>query len=76
MSWAYFVGFKVTDVDHGLLGEIEEVDETTINTLFVIRRPDGEELLVPAQESFIINIDHKERKMEMALPDGFLDPEE
>lgn len=73
LSWSYFVGFRIEDEQLGLLGEVEEVDESTINTLFVIRRPNGEELLIPAQEAFIADMDHKQRTITMSLPDGMVE---
>lgn len=71
LSWDFFVGFKVKDVCHGELGIITEVDDSTVNTLFVIDH-NGEELLVPAQEEFIIEMDNKKRLMTVQLPDGLL----
>ena len=44
-SWNFFIGFRVEDVHHGYLGEITDVDDTTINVLFSIEK-DGEELLL------------------------------
>lgn len=75
LSWNFFVGFKVEDVHHGELGFITDVDNSTVNTLFVIDRQ-GEELLVPAQEEFIINMDTKQKKMTVNLPEGLLNIEE
>ncbi len=71
LSWDFFVGFRVEEVSHGHLGEVVEVDNTTINTLFIIEHR-GEELLVPAQEEFIIDIDQKRKTITMELPEGLL----
>ncbi len=71
-SWNYFVGFKVSDIHAGELGVITGVDTSTVNTLFVIDYR-GEELLVPAQEEFILHIDKQQRSMTLQLPDGLLD---
>ncbi len=73
LSWSYFVGFKVVDKSCGELGTVEMVDESTINTLFVIRRPNGEELLVPAQEAFIADMDHQKRIISLDLPEGMVE---
>ena len=72
-SWQYFVGFEAEDVTHGHLGALVDVDESTVNTLFVVERPDGEELLIPAQEAFIEDIDHAERIIKFNLPEGLLE---
>lgn len=71
-SWQYFIGFDTEDKVHGHLGELVDVDESTINTLFVVERPDGDELLIPAQAAFIENIDHEGRIIMFNLPDGLL----
>ncbi len=70
-SWSYFIGFDVKDVNHGDLGVIEHVDDSTMNVLFVIRRGD-DEILVPAHEEFIVELNHEERFMLLDLPDGLL----
>lgn len=72
-SWQYFIGFDTEDTLHGHLGTLVEVDESTINTLFVIARPDGTSLLIPAQDTFIHDIDHANRKIVFNLPDGLLE---
>ncbi|RGU29575.1 ribosome maturation factor RimM [Bacteroides cellulosilyticus] len=71
LTWDFFVGFRVEEVNHGDLGEVIEVDTTTINTLFVVDHQ-GEELLIPAQEEFIQNIDQKHKVITMDLPEGLL----
>ena len=63
-------------VHHGLLGEVIDVDTTTVNTLFVIERAEEEELLVPAQEEFIVGIDQKQKLITVELPEGLLNLEE
>lgn len=73
LSWSFFVGFRVEEVHQGYLGEIADVDTGTLNTLFVITKPGGEELLVPAQEEFVADMDTKHRVLTLALPEGMLD---
>ena len=71
--WQYFIGFNTEDSQHGHLGQLVDVDESTINTLFVVERPNGKELFIPAQEAFIEDIDHTERIIKFNLPDGLLE---
>ena len=71
LTWDFFVGFRVEEVNYGDLGEVTEVDTATINTLFVVDHQ-GEELLIPAQEEFILNIDQKHKVITMDLPKGLL----
>lgn len=76
LSWDFFVGFRMEDVTHGNLGEVTDVDTSTVNTLFVVERPDGEELLVPAQEEFIKGIDQERKLIVVDLPEGLLNLDE
>lgn len=76
LSWDFFVGFRMEDVHHGALGEVVEVDNATVNTLFVVEQEDGEELLVPAQEEFIVEIDQQKRVITVELPEGLLNLED
>lgn len=71
LSWNFFVGYEITDTIHGTLGEITDIDNSTINTLFIIDR-NGEELLIPAQEDFIIDIDSQAKVIHMQLPKGLV----
>ena len=69
LTWSQIVGYDIVDADsHKLIGRIASVDETTINVLLEL--DDG--TLIPAAEQFIIDIDHKERKMFMRLPEGLV----
>ena len=71
-NWNYFVGYKVVDINGELIGEISNVDESTINVLFILNEGDGE-ILIPATEDFITAIDEEERIIRMDLPEGLLE---
>jgi 16S rRNA processing protein RimM len=67
-----YVGFEVFDKVKGALGKIKEIDDTTANVLFVVDNH-GEELLIPATDYYITNIDEMNRVLEMDLPEGLVD---
>lgn len=71
-TWKYFIGFTAEDESIGTLGEIIDVDESTINTLFVVDY-DGEEILLPTAEELIKNINHDERTITFNLPEGLIE---
>ena len=71
-SWNYFIGFPVEDIHHGCLGTVVDVDDATMNVLFVIENGD-EEVLLPAHEEFILDIDRKKKILKVDIPDGLLD---
>ena len=64
-------GFTAVDETLGEIGEIIDVDDSTINTLFVIDN-DGEEILIPAQEEMIAGIDNDNREIFFDLPEGLV----
>ncbi len=71
-TWNYFVGFRVKDVRHGDLGEIVAVDDSTMNVLFTIEK-DGEEILLPAHEEFMVKLEKKKRLLTVDVPEGLLE---
>ncbi|MDF9831456.1 ribosome maturation factor RimM [Parabacteroides sp. PF5-6] len=72
MTWDSFVGYTVKDTREGLLGRITAIDESTINVLLHIDYK-GNELLFPAAEELIVDVNHAEKEMTVALPDGLLE---
>ncbi|MDR1160729.1 MAG: ribosome maturation factor RimM [Tannerellaceae bacterium] len=72
LTWSHFIGYKVFDTTHGLIGEIIAIDESTLNILFVINHKDNE-WLMPAAEELILSADHAGKQLNVALPDGLLD---
>ncbi len=72
MRWSYFTGFRIEDEQHGMLGTISHVEDSTANVLFYVQS-DKTELMIPAVEEFIIDINHAGRVIKMHVPEGLLD---
>lgn len=73
-GWSEIVGFTLIDTISGkAVGTINGVDHSTINTLFSITTTEGEQLLVPAHEELIDEINAQERTVKARLPEGILD---
>lgn len=75
-SWHYFEGFRIESPEGNFIGEVTAVDDTTINVLFRLKISDGNEILVPAAEDFMMGIDRKHRILVMRFPEGLLDLDE
>ena len=74
LSWAEIVGYKVVDAESGnIVGEIRSVDDSTINTLFELVTSDGNDLLLPASDELIVEVDTEHRQITMQLPEGLLE---
>lgn len=63
-TWQSLISYRVVDTDQGDLGIVEEVDETTINTLITLN--DGR--LIPIHEDFIIDINPEDKLLTICLP--------
>ena len=55
------------------MGEIHSVDDSTINTLFELVTANGDDILIPASDELITNVDTEHRQLTMQLPEGLLD---
>lgn len=83
VSLNYFIGFKMVEeiqpshdaenVEYSTIGTITDIDDNTENWLFIVERPDGSEVMIPAHEEFIAEIKKEEKIMVMDLPLGLLD---
>ena len=67
----YFIGFKA--IINGINGNIVDIDDSTANLLFVIDTCDDRQLLIPAVEEFITDIDNKNNIITMEVPQELLD---
>lgn len=69
----FFVGFLLVTAEGVEVGRIVEVDDTTVNVLFVVETSEGEELLIPAADDFVVSIDTDKLIVTMSLPEGMFD---
>lgn len=67
------VGFTLTDQGR-TIGVVEDYNEPTEhNPLFVVRTVNGDEILVPASEDLINDLDTDNKTIDMNLPEGLVD---
>lgn len=73
LTWAQIVGFQIVDENNGkIIGKIVAVDDSTENILFEIETFKGNQILIPAHDSLIRNIDTSSQTITMTIPDGLL----
>jgi len=68
----YFVGFKLFNEKGEKLGVVTDIDQSTENILFIVENA-SKELLIPANDDFITEINHEQKNIYMKLPEGLLD---
>ena len=71
LTWQHFTGFEVWQGE-SLLGTVASVLDQTANVLLVVETPAGSELLIPAHEDFVLEADHRERRLLVDVPDELL----
>ena len=67
-----FVGFTMFDENHGKIGQITGVDESTLNTLFIVDTG-VDEILIPAVKEIIASVDNGKKEIYVEIPDGLLE---
>lgn len=67
--WRDLIGMKVFTRDDAYLGRLESILETGSNDVYVVRSECGE-VLVPALSSVVLEVDVKQKRMRVELPEG------
>ena len=67
------IGLAVVS-DQGVeLGTLKDVLETGANDVYVVAMKDGKELMLPAIDDCILNVDLEQRRMEVHVLEGLMD---
>ena len=67
------IGFSIMDTNHKAIGVISDYDDSTINTLLVVDRPDGSKSFVPVADDLIDSLDIDNKNIIINMPEGLLD---
>lgn len=69
--WHDLIGLEVYTQAEEYLGRIESIIETGSNDVYVVKK-DDEEVLIPALESVVLEIDLQRKRMRIDLPEGLV----
>lgn len=72
MFAADLIGYAVV-ADNSKIGTIVDIDDTTINCLFIVEAPDGKRILIPAVDEFVAGLDPDQRELTLNLPEGLIE---
>jgi 16S rRNA processing protein RimM len=72
--WRQLKGLSVVDRQRGVIGTLEQMFSTAAHDTYVVKGVLGE-IMIPAVEQFVLEIDLQERVMKVDLPDGLLPDE-
>lgn len=67
-TWESLIGFMISGV-----GQIKDIDDSTDNVLFVVATATGNEVLIPAVDELVEDIDWDTHTIRMTIPDGLLE---
>lgn len=67
------IGMQVVSEEGEKLGELLDVETYAGNDVYVVKSPSGKELLIPAIQDVVKNVDLKNKTMTIHLMDGLLD---
>ena len=70
-----YIGYTIIDKNLGPLGEITDINDQTANVLFIVDH-DGEEIMIPAADDLVLEIDDEEQTILMDLPVGLVNLED
>jgi len=68
--WIDIIGLSVYASDDKYIGRVESIIQTGANDIYVVKDKENKEVLIPAIESVVLNIDIVEKKMKVNLPEG------
>jgi len=69
--WFDLIGIAVYTIDGAYLGRIESIMETGSNDVYVVQ-DEKKEVLIPALESVVVEIDLRQKRMQVDLPEGLI----
>lgn len=67
------IGVSVSRDDDSYLGELTDVIQTGANDVYVVKKEDGKEVLLPAIKECILNVDIENRTMKVFVMPGLED---
>ena len=70
------IGFDVVDEEGMPIGALSEIMQTGANDVYVVRRPDGREVLLPVIPSVVLDLEADRRQIRVHLIPGLLDESE
>ena len=68
--WNDIIGLLVYTSDDNYIGRVESIIQTGANDIYVVIDEKGIEVLIPAIESVVLNIDVIQKTMKVNLPEG------
>ena len=72
-EYSGWIGYEVIDQNHGNIGVLKNVDDTTQNILLNVVHPSGIEIMLPFNEDLLEEINDETKSIHYNAPEGLLD---
>lgn len=66
-------GYTIHDKTEGEIGIIRDIDDSTANVLLLVENINGENIYIPFNDEFVLEIDDDSKRIEVDLPSGIID---
>ncbi|MCL4127446.1 UNVERIFIED_CONTAM: hypothetical protein GTU68_008818 [Idotea baltica] len=66
------IGFTMKDKNYGKVGTITGINDSTAQALFEVEN-NGNEILIPMNDEFILNVDRENKTIVVETPEGLID---
>ena len=67
------VGWMVCNAEGQTVGTVVDYEDIPGNPCLWVQRPDGEEVLIPFHEDFIVSMEESTQTITMSIPEGILE---
>jgi 16S rRNA processing protein RimM len=67
------IGFDIEDKRLGIIGKIVSINDSAAQPLFEVLKDGVTEILIPMIDQFLVEIDRKNKKVKMDLPEGLIE---
>jgi len=68
--WNDIIGLSVYSSDDEYIGSVESIIQTGANDIYVVKDEKNKEILIPAIESVVSDVDIIQKRMKVNLPEG------
>ena len=67
------IGYSIVSTEKQLIGKIVDYQEYQSNSVFTVNHQSGKEIILPAVNDLIIEVDTESKTVLMEIPDGLID---
>lgn len=73
VSDSEIIGYSVISEEFGLVGEAIDLDDSTVNTLLIVENPNGDDIYIPFNDEYIIEINSDRQEILVRVQQELID---